>query len=881
MANGTNSPGEQTALSVLTGFLTSESIIANLASCVIWAVGTWVGKPLLDRIPDFAVLFARAGRLANHDLLRALRRAECQAVVTLCDLTLRDEFGVSREALKDRLFSWFTNRYHSTPEFRALCHIRRAFSNAYDALEKMPVARLIELHGAAVSDVDALVAAGTECLAASTRDQLREQVVSRQLALLEEQARAILAQAGVRDAELRSLALATGNILPSALRQRIEQHRQGWWELLPLAFREELKTNPRARDAWQIDVLSQLQHQWGDSYEAFERKLSALDTTLAGMWDDLKSFRREMDVAFPRMLDALDDIAATTRRTEAKVNTLLLGKVHHGQPPPFTFPQPALAGTFFGRAALVTDLVARLERGGRVGVWGLAGMGKTALAAEAIRRVVGTERVQLASNPYPDGVVLLDLYKLKFTSPDPAWHELADAFDKSLPTDRPDLPARERARKACRGRQALVVVEGAEETGDGASLQKLLEVLAPETTQLILTRMKEQVGPNRIDLEAALQDDEALALLCSLCPNVTDPALLAAVHQRLGGHPLALTWAGSQLGKSEEPARDFVAALQAEQLPALHHPDYETHTLRWLYERTVKWLTPEARRVLAAAGWLAYQPLPLSMALAVLARRDDASSVSDESTARDALKLLVRRGLLRLGTAEEAPWEFTHALTHQFSRTIAEPDLLPVLGDWAKAYFTHASTSGGDFTQLGVALNHATTLLHADHDANALTALQSHLLYDGIERIDALGRLDFARAASEAVHAWLQRALKRQPDDAGMQRELSVSHNKVGDVLVAQGQLGEALRAYTASRTIREQLATQDSANAQWQRDLAVSYFKLGVTARSNNELATAMDYFMQARAISARLVERDPTNAVWKNDLAWVNQRIDALKSE
>jgi Flp pilus assembly protein TadD len=98
-------------------------------------------------------------------------------------------------------------------------------------------------------------------------------------------------------------------------------------------------------------------------------------------------------------------------------------------------------------------------------------------------------------------------------------------------------------------------------------------------------------------------------------------------------------------------------------------------------------------------------------------------------------------------------------------------------------------------------------------------------------------------------------------------------------VLVAQGQVGEALRSYTASRTIRDRLARQDPANAQWQRDLAVSYMKLGTVEKQKDNTTAAVDFFTQARAISARLVEHDPTNAIWKNDLAWVERQIVALK--
>lgn len=58
-------------------------------------------------------------------------------------------------------------------------------------------------------------------------------------------------------------------------------------------------------------------------------------------------------------------------------------------------------------------------------------------------------------------------------------------------------------------------------------------------------------------------------------------------------------------------------------------------------------------------------------------------------------------------------------------------------------------------------------------------------------------------------------------------RDLSVSHNKIGDVLVAQGDLAAALASYRAPLGIRERLAAADPGNAGWQRDLAWSHWRL------------------------------------------------------
>src|SRR5262249_35187611 len=63
--------------------------------------------------------------------------------------------------------------------------------------------------------------------------------------------------------------------------------------------------------------------------------------------------------------------------------------------------------------------------------------------------------------------------------------------------------------------------------------------------------------------------------------------------------------------------------------------------------------------------------------------------------------------------------------------------------------------------------------------------------------------------------------------NAGWQRDLSVSYERVGDVLVAQGNLPEALKSFRDGLAIRDRLAQADPGNAGWQRDLVVSNWKL------------------------------------------------------
>ena len=81
--------------------------------------------------------------------------------------------------------------------------------------------------------------------------------------------------------------------------------------------------------------------------------------------------------------------------------------------------------------------------------------------------------------------------------------------------------------------------------------------------------------------------------------------------------------------------------------------------------------------------------------------------------------------------------------------------------------------------------------------------------------------------------------------------------------------------AYRASLTIRERLAARDPDNTEWQRDLFMSHSRLGVLARRAGQTADARAHFQIGRDIMTRLVKLDPTNAQWKRDLVWLDAQL------
>jgi len=330
--------------------------------------------------------------------------------------------------------------------------------------------------------------------------------------------------------------------------------------------------------------------------------------------------------------------------------------------PPFQL--PTAASSYFGRAALIADLESRLRRQKRTEVWGGPGIGKTALAAEAVGRIVGDDPAALAGSPFPHGVVFLDLYRFKEL--DIAWNALANAFDDTLPTD---MKAADRAAKACLHQRALIILEGAEELD--TKLQEFLTVLAPESTLLVLTREQAQTAAGRrIRLNDLLEDGDALALLRHLAGATVPESILTTVQARLGGHPLALTWAGSQLGDETQLPTHFLRELEAEPFTKLTEPGGDSgHTLRWMFDRSVRLLADSTRTVLAAVARLS-EPFEESWAVVAGGAESD-------------LQRLVRLGFLRV-SSEPPGWQFAHALAAQYARALPLPEgLLASLGHQA------------------------------------------------------------------------------------------------------------------------------------------------------------------------------------------------------
>jgi|GEM_PF-5243086 len=203
---------------------------------------------------------------------------------------------------------------------------------------------------------------------------------------------------------------------------------------------------------------------------------------------------------------------------------------------------------FTGREAELQRLLADLRPGRSVTLCGPGGIGKTALASEAIWRLApGNE----APQDFPDGILFHSFYNQPST--DLVLEGIARAFGVE-----PRPTAEQGARQALGGRTALLVLDGAEDTDD---LRKIPEV-AGGCGILITSRQVRDAPDKRLDMQP-LPDTDALALLrawCSSRANNQDAA--RRVCRLVDGLPLAVRLVGRYLDQEGESVVEYLRWLE-------------------------------------------------------------------------------------------------------------------------------------------------------------------------------------------------------------------------------------------------------------------------------------------------------------------------------
>ncbi len=114
------------------------------------------------------------------------------------------------------------------------------------------------------------------------------------------------------------------------------------------------------------------------------------------------------------------------------------------------------------------------------------------------------------------------------------------------------------------------------------------------------------------------------------------------------------------------------------------------------------------------------------------------------------------------------------------------------------------------------------------------------------------------------------------PANIQWQRDLSVSHNKIGDVLRDQGDGPAALVAYRKDLGIAEALAVRDPDNALWQTDVAASCARLGALAHGQS-VKVRREYLVRGRDILSDLKEKGRLHPI-QDWIAWFDRQLAEL---
>ncbi|WP_072379414.1 tetratricopeptide repeat protein [Novosphingobium sp. NDB2Meth1] len=134
-----------------------------------------------------------------------------------------------------------------------------------------------------------------------------------------------------------------------------------------------------------------------------------------------------------------------------------------------------------------------------------------------------------------------------------------------------------------------------------------------------------------------------------------------------------------------------------------------------------------------------------------------------------------------------------------------------------------------------------------------------------------LGRLKADYETLAAARTCFGSALQHVTDE----RDRSVLHNELGAVLVAEGNLAEALHEFQAGLGIVEALARADTSSASLRRDISVSLIKVGDVMVAQGRLDDALERFDRSLEIAESLAAADPSSASLRRDISVSLNRV------
>jgi tetratricopeptide (TPR) repeat protein len=133
----------------------------------------------------------------------------------------------------------------------------------------------------------------------------------------------------------------------------------------------------------------------------------------------------------------------------------------------------------------------------------------------------------------------------------------------------------------------------------------------------------------------------------------------------------------------------------------------------------------------------------------------------------------------------------------------------------------------------------------------------------------ALGFTERALERYQKLWAEFSNKAQAEPDHADYQRDLSVSHNKLGELYLALGQVEQARDVHEQALAIGERLAQADPGRPDYQRDLSITYNKLGEVYTVLGLREQARSVYDKALGIRQQLAQAEPDRLDYQLDLS------------
>ncbi len=206
------------------------------------------------------------------------------------------------------------------------------------------------------------------------------------------------------------------------------------------------------------------------------------------------------------------------------------------------------------------------------------------------------------------------------------------------------------------------------------------------------------------------------------------------------------------------------------------------------------------------------------------------------------------------------------------SRTLSEAATRFLSGGAARAGLDYA-TAIKDYESVlalyGEAGQTSLSLEQADRQSRTLEELGG--LYTTVGNTDAAGRAFAALVANLELRS-------HQEADPSVKRDLAISHIKLANIKMAQGDLPASLENYEVARDMLQGLTAGDPDKKAWLGDLAMANDKIGNVLATQGDVAAAAQAYQQSLSIKQQLANAEPNSVYLLRDLTITYDEIGDL---